>query len=594
MGFIVEDERGPVELEFMRLSEALRINQQSVLANGHSRNIHLVSGFTPLHLQTFVTAYAKRRFPGDEVTITAGLFGDLDGNLKRAREQPAEGAIVVVEWSDLDERLGFRAAAGWTTQILNDILQQVGGKIHRLKQLVSGLADEMPVALVTGTLPLPPLTHLPLAQTSSFELQLRCNLIGLVSQLVANTGVRLVNDSTLAQSSPFSSRHDVKMELHAGFPYSIAHAAAVGELALNCLFPAAPKKGLITDLDETLWKGVLGDVGVSGVSWSVDSHSQVHALYQQLLRSLAESGVLIAIASKNDPELVWSAFQRSDMLLKETQVFPVESNWGAKSESVARILKAWNISADSVVFVDDSPMELAEVAGQYPGIECLRFPSDDPAGIIDLLTQLRARFGKNEIREEDRLRLQSLRSSAELQDARSAEASADFLERLNAKVTLEYSSAPNDRRAWELVNKTNQFNLNGRRYSEAEWQNYFRAPGAFLVTATYEDRFGPLGKIGVLAGRHESGKILADMWVLSCRAFSRHIEFQMLDRLYKKFDAACIRLSFHPTERNGPLQECLARFFPAGLGKESLDLPAAIFDEHRPQLFHQVIESNHE
>jgi FkbH-like protein len=586
--------RGPVELEFMRLSEALRINQQSVLPNAHTRKIQLVCGFTPLHLQTFVTAYAKRRFSGDEVTITTGLFGDLEGNLKRAREQSAEGAIVVLEWSDLDERLGFRAASGWSSEILSDILQQVGGKIHRLKQLVSDLAGEMPTALITGTLPLPPLTYLPVAQTSSFDLQLRCNLIGLVSQLVANTGVRLVNDASLAQSSPFSDRHDVKMELHAGFPYSIAHAAAVGELAMDCLFPAVPKKGLISDLDETLWKGILGDVGVNGVSWCLESHSQAHALYQQLLGSLAESGVLIAIASKNDPELVRSAFQRSDILLDAAQVFPVESNWGAKSESVGRILKAWNISADSVVFVDDSPMELAEVAEQNPGIECFRFPSDDPAGVIGLLKQLRARFGKGEIREEDRLRLQSLRSSAELQESRSAEASPDFLERLNAKITLEYSSSPDDRRAWELVNKTNQFNLNGRRYSEAEWQSYFQAPGAFLVTATYQDRFGPLGKIGVLGGRHEAGKLQVDIWVLSCRAFSRHIEFQMLDRLYEKFGASHIGFSFHPTDRNGPLQECFARFFPAGLGKGNVDLPAAVFEQQRPQLFHQVIESNHE
>src|SRR5579871_6122247 len=152
----------------MRLSEALRINQQGVLPNASDRKIHLVCGFTPLHLQTFVQANAKRRFPGDLVTIATGLFGDLEGNLKRARQQAAEGAIVVVEWSDLDERLGFRAAAGWSSSVLSDILKQVESKARRLNQLVSELAGQMPVAVVAGTLPLPPLTHLPLAQTSAF------------------------------------------------------------------------------------------------------------------------------------------------------------------------------------------------------------------------------------------------------------------------------------------------------------------------------------------------------------------------------------------------------------------------------------------
>ena len=114
---------------------------------------------------------------------------------------------------------------------------------------------------------------------------------------------------------------------------------AVAELSVECLFPPLPKKGLVTDLDETLWKGVLGDVGVNGVSWCLDDHSQPHALYQQLVASLAESGVLVAIASRNDPALVRQAFERQDVLLNEEQVFPIESNWGAKSESIGRILR---------------------------------------------------------------------------------------------------------------------------------------------------------------------------------------------------------------------------------------------------------------
>jgi FkbH-like protein len=551
-----------------------------------------VCGFTPLHLGTFVKAHARLRFPGDEVNIIDGLFGDLEGNLQHGREHPSEGAIVVIEWSDLDDRLGLRTSAGWGRQILADILLQVSGKIHRLERRISELASEMPVAVVTTTLPLPPLTHLPLAETSSWELQLRCNLISFLSRIGGVSGLRVVNDSTLARCSPCPNRHDVKMELHAGFPYTLQHAAAVAQLSLECLFPPAPKRGLITDLDETLWKGILGEVGVGGLSWCLENHSQPHALYQQLVASLAESGVLVAIASKNDLALVHQAFERPDILLKEEQIFPIESNWGAKSESIGRILRAWNIPADVVVFVDDSRMELAEVAEKYPGIECLLFPSDDPAGVVGLLNQLRRRFGKREIREEDRLRLQSLRSTAALEKAPSVGTSADFLAGLKAKIRLEFSRAPDDGRAFELVNKTNQFNLNGHRYTETEWQAYFRAPGTFLVTASYEDRFGPLGKIAVLGVRVGAEKVQVDVWVMSCRAFSRHIEFQMLQRLYQRFGASRIEFSFHPTERNGPLQEFFRVFFPAGVPTDRLELTAGIFEQKRPSLFHQVIESS--
>jgi len=109
------------------------------------------------------------------------------------------------------------------------------------------------------------------------------------------------------------------------------------------------------------------------VSWDLAGHHQLHGLYQLLLAALAEEGVLIGVASKNDPASVQQAFLRKDLLVRPNQIFPMEVNWNAKSSSVERILRTWNIGADSVVFVDDSPMELAEVAAALPGIECVRF-----------------------------------------------------------------------------------------------------------------------------------------------------------------------------------------------------------------------------
>src|SRR5260370_16842164 len=95
----------------MRLSEALRINEQAVSATSPPRKIHLVCGFTPLHLETFVKANVRLNLPGEEVEIISGLFGDLEGNLSKASHAPAEGALVVLEWTDLDQRLALRSSA---------------------------------------------------------------------------------------------------------------------------------------------------------------------------------------------------------------------------------------------------------------------------------------------------------------------------------------------------------------------------------------------------------------------------------------------------------------------------------------------------
>jgi FkbH-like protein len=550
----------------------------------------LLGGFTPLHLATFINAYLSLRFPGDGIALHPGLYGDLEGNIQRAALNGAEGAIVVIEWSDLDPRLGFRNSSLWDARTLDDIVGQTKEKCHRLESHLASLASEMPVTVVAPTLALPPLTHLPPAQTSALELDLNAILIEFLQRSCERTKIKLLSVAALSMASPPSARHDIKMDLLTGFPYTLTHADALAQMSVTCLFPPAPKKGLITDLDETLWKGILGDAGVEGVTWCLEAKSQEHALYQKLLASLAESGILVAIASKNDAKPVEEALQRPDILLRAAQVFPVEATWGIKSYAVGRILKAWNIAADSVVFIDDSPMELAEVAEKFPGIECLQYPSGDPAGVLALLQLLRARFGKEDVAEEDRLRLQSLRATALLDGEISSEASADFLSSLGAKVTFEKSGAENTR-AFELVNKTNQFNLNGIRYTETEWKAQRSRPGAFLTTVSYEDRFGPLGRIAVVAGIIEGDQCFVDTWVLSCRAFSRQIEFQTLRQLFAQSGASVIRFRFKPTERNGPLQTFLRHFFsPEAMADAELDLPAVVFEQSCPTLFHEVVE----
>ncbi len=149
-----------------------------------------------------------------------------------------------------------------------------------------------------------------------------------------------------------------------------------------------------------------------------------------------------------------------------------------------------------------------------------------------------------------------------------------------------------DPRALELINKTNQFNLNGRRFTESEWQAHLRRPGAFLYVVAYKDKFGPLGKIAVIAGRRDGGLLLVDTWVMSCRAFSRRIEHQCVRLLFDQFPVEEIAFDYRPTGRNGPCYE----FFAALLGNAPADgprLPKDRFASQCPPLFHQVKVTAH-
>jgi FkbH-like protein len=571
----------------VKLTEALNILRIAP-GNAPEFRVGLACGYTPLHVGTFLGAHLQQRLAGRYVTVETGLYGDLAGTLASWKDAGLHGIACSLEWADLDPRLGFREAGAWGPQALADILSGAAAMGERIAAAVEEIRPEIPIAICLPTLPPPPVFHTAGWQAAEARLALDRELTGLASRLARRGNCSLADSMRLAEESAPAQRYDLKSDLLTGLPYTVPHASAVAGALARLLAPASSKKGLITDLDNTLWSGIAGEIGPANVTWDLASHSQVHALYQKLLASLAEEGVLIGAASKNDPAVVQQVFERDDLLLRAGRIFPIEAHWGAKSASIGRILQAWNISADSVVFVDDSPMELAEAAAAHPGLECLPFPNSDYAAAYALLRRLRDLFGKPRIFQEDAIRSASIRQGAQFLREAGASASEAFLAAAEAEVTFEFSLA-DDPRAFELVNKTNQFNLNGIRYTEADWKNRLLRPGAFLVKVGYRDKFGPLGKIAVMEGRLEDKTLFIDTWVMSCRAFSRRIEHQCLNAAFERSAAREVFLNFQPTPKNGPLRDFLASM--AGRRPEGpFALSRAEFEEKRPRLYHRVAE----
>jgi FkbH-like protein len=571
----------------VKLSEALKLSRSPSEEATPELEVLLACGFTPLHLVTFLSAALRVLRPKTRVAIRTGLFGDVVGSLGRA-DLSLASAVVVIEWSDLDPRLAIRTLGGWKPAALSDIVDSATEAAARLDEALTKLSRRMPVVLCMPTLPLPPLFTTRPAQASSFELKLRRTVVSLAASLSECPGLTIANAQLLNEISPHSQRYDVKSDVVTGFPYTLPHASAMGELLAGLVHSRQPKKGLITDLDDTLWDGIAGEDGVDGISWSLD-RGHMHGLYQQFVASLAGAGVLVGVASKNDPAVVKRAFDRSDLLLSRTDIFPFETQWYRKSESVARILKTWNVGADSVVFVDDSPMEAAEVKAAFPQMECIVFPKNDYPAIWNLLKYLRDVFGKPFLTEEDSLRLHSLRAAGAWQgtveaNGRSAD---DFLKASEACVVFEPVQQGGDARTFELLNKTNQFNLNGKRFSEAEWRSIVRDPAAVLLSVSYKDKYGPLGRIAAVLGRTLGRKLQVTAWVLSCRAFSRRIEHQCLKYLFETLGVDEIEFDYQATLRNGPLQE----FFTELLGKppvSPITLSRQQFAARVPELFHRV------
>lgn len=571
----------------MTITEALRLTHD-LSCDAQPFAVTLACGFTPLHLQTFLAAHLQQALTNRTVTISSGLYGNLIGTLESiAGTVLPDGLVVALEWSDLDPRMDYRSAGGWGANADSDIVSCARAMLDRIASTLVRISPGFRVALSLPTLSLPPLFHTPGWRASELELRLEADVLCFAADIAQDGRIVAINMQRLGEESPVAGRFDLKSHLYTGSPYTIEHADRLASQLARALAPPVPKKGIISDLDDTLWSEIVGEVGPDAVSWDLTRHSQLHGLYQRLLSSLAEHGTLIAVSSKNDATVVAKAFERRDLLLRPDQIFPAEVHWNSKSGSVARILKVWNIGADSVIFVDDSPVELAEVASAHPGIECILFPKNNYAAGLAMLRHLRDRCGTEWVSKDAALRLESIRQGAIFREQAAGGAAPEaFLEQLDAVVTFDFA-LDGEPRILELVNKTNQFNLNGKRYTESDWHRLVSAPGAVLASISYEDRFGPLGTIAVVEGQINGTQFEAETWVLSCRAFARRIEHQTLKILFETIGASYIDFNFAPTAKNGPLRE----FFATLLGEEpksEFRLTRSQFEARCPALCHAV------
>src|SRR2546421_9618859 len=222
----------------MKLVEALNILRQPRRDDASSLNVALVCGCTPLHLQTFLAAHLQVLFPDRRVVIHPGLYGDILGSLERISRTQLDGAALVLEWSDLDPRLGLRRLGGWGPKHLADIVGAVKDRLGYFQNAVESAAENVRLAICLPTLPFPPLSYMASWQSGPFDWQLR-ECVGRFASLASqNTNIKLVNPQLLDECSPLGDRLDVQSELRSGFPYRIDHASTVAQLLTRLLYPA--------------------------------------------------------------------------------------------------------------------------------------------------------------------------------------------------------------------------------------------------------------------------------------------------------------------------------------------------------------------
>mgnify|MGYP005809559925 CR=1 FL=1 len=343
-------------------------------------------------------------------------------------------------------------------------------------------------------------------------------------------------------------------------------------------------KCLVMDLDNTLWGGVVGDDGLEGIVVGQGSAlGEAYVAFQDYARELARRGVILAVCSKNDEANALEPFERHpDMVLKRSDISSFVANWSNKADNIRAIAQELNIGLDSLVFIDDNPFERNLVRQELPMVAVPEV-SDDPTG-YPLAIADAGYFEGLSVTDEDRER------TAQYQGNKAREALKASLTDLPAYLRgleMQLVVRPFDRvglqRIVQLINKSNQFNLTTRRYTDEDVLAVMADPDAFGLQLRLLDRFGDNGVIAIIIGRLQPDKgVYIDTWLMSCRVLGRQVEPTTLNLIVenaKRLGGRRLIGEYIPTKKNGMVKDHYAKLgftvletTPEGGNRNILDL----------------------
>jgi len=388
-----------------------------------------------------------------------------------------------------------------------------------------------------------------------------------VAEAAAEDSVLLLDIAREAERSGLGTWFDRTRWLQGKLEVSPPMGPTYGELVARLVGAqrGLSKKCLVLDLDNTLWGGVVGDVGVEGIVLGEGTGvGEAHLAVQRYAKLLKERGIILAVCSKNDPGIAEAAFrEHPEMVLRQSDIAVFVANWQDKAANLVDIAARLNIGIDSLVFLDDNPAERARVRGSLPAIAVPELP-DDAAGYVRCLADA-GYFEAIAFTSEDAQRAGQYSANNSREALRAVTANLDdFLQGLGMQAAYGAFRTVDLQRVAQLVNKTNQFNPTTRRYSLQEITEMAAADQNLTLQFRLLDRFGDNGLVSAMILRpatSEPGALDLDTWVMSCRVFGRQLEDEAMNvaveaaraRGFKTF-----RAHYIPTARNGVVKDLYA------------------------------------
>lgn len=309
---------------------------------------------------------------------------------------------------------------------------------------------------------------------------------------------------------------------------ALAHSLAVTVQSLY----GKSKKCLVTDLDNTLWGGVIGDDGQAGLQLGEGSpQGEAYLAVQRYLDGLRRRGVVLAVASKNEAENAKLGLAHPESLLDPKAFALVAANWEPKPQNLQEIAKTLALGLESFVFLDDNPVERQHVQERLPQVAVPKIGAD-PTWFVRHLDRNRY-FEPAVLVQEDLQRAEFYRANVQRQETavKAGDDYESFLRSLQMRATIGAFSPIYLERIAQLINKTNQFNLTTRRYAQEEVARRALAEEWVTLYGRLEDCYGDNGIVTALMGRRQDDVLYIDTWVMSCRVLKRHLEHALFETL---------------------------------------------------------------
>lgn len=325
-------------------------------------------------------------------------------------------------------------------------------------------------------------------------------------------------------------------------------------------FKGNKKKCLILDLDNTLWGGVVGEVGLDGISLSAIKEGSQFYIFQRQLKRLKEMGALLTICSKNNPEDAIEVLNNHPaMILKENDFVSMKINWKPKPENISELSQELNIGLDSMVFIDDSEFERESVKSQLPDVIVPEMPKDTtklPEWFLDIQ---RKYFLFISVTEEDANKTEMYKSQVQREQLQKSSINLEeYLTSLQMKQKIWSVSEEDIVRAAQLTQKTNQFNLTTRRYTEFDIRRMIESDDYLVLMSSMEDRFGDNGKIALMIVEKNDRRARIDTFLMSCRVMGRYVENQFVDyveSMLANMGVEEIEAEYITTKKSAPVKD---------------------------------------